>query len=71
MFYPYPSDQRAKPSADIGTVKIGEMNYTTQYSRDEVEMTRNPAYGPIATTSVKNVEVQYEEVSPPTGGWAN
>ena len=39
----------------------------SQYN--EVEMTHNPAYGPVATTVVKG-EVQYEEVAPTTGGYS-
>ena len=34
---------------------------------DEVEMTNNPAYGPVAAKK----EPQYEEVAPPTCGWNN
>ena len=40
----------------------------SQYN--EVEMTHNPAYGPLTTTVVKG-EVQYEEVAPTTGGDSN
>ena len=55
--------QRRPPSTD--TVKTAGVTNPSQY--DEVEMTQNPAYGPVAATK----EPQYEEVAPPTSGWNN
>ena len=44
------------------------MAAASQYN--EVELTHNPAYGPVATMVVKG-EVQYEEVAPATSGYSN
>ena len=52
------------------SVKTAGVTNPSQY--DEVEMTQNPAYGPVAAaaTAAKK-EPQYEEVAPSTGGWNN
>ena len=59
-----------RPPSSTDTVNNASVTNPSQY--DEVEMTQNPAYGPVAATAVKK-EPQYEEVAPPTcaRGWSN
>ena len=72
LFDSYLLDHRAQPSTDTTAFEAGDTNYTTQFDCTEVEMTHNPAYGPVTTaSSLKKVEPQYEEVAPPTGGWTH
>ena len=58
--------QTSPPKTD--TVRTTGVATTSQYS--EVEMTHNPAYGPLATMVVKGEE-QYEEVAPDTGVYSS
>ena len=44
----------------------GDYSTPYNYGHSEVEMTHNPAYGPVAATSKD--EPKYAEVGPPTGG---
>ena len=53
---------------DTDTVRTAGVATASQYN--EVEMTHNPAYGPIATIMAKGEE-QYEEVAPASGGYSN
>ena len=52
--------QRDQPSTDTTAFKAGDTNYTTQFDSTEIEMTHNPAYGPVrSASSVKDVEPLY------------
>ena len=60
--------------SSIDAVKTASLTNPSQF--DVVEMTQNPAYGPVAATAVKKdtqyeEETQYEEVALSTCGWNN
>ena len=57
-----------RPPSSTDTLNSAGVTNPSQY--DEVEMTQNPAYGPVAATVVKK-EPQYEVVAPPSGDWNN